>query len=137
MFVLLLLWILIVLILVQIALYDPLKPVDVFTNDNDTGQAMTPTADGRLTRTVLIPKDTKILEIVIYNNNTSNAIVSKVLQGNKALGKKGFIAKGGFSLFYIRIKHKFNASNQCIISLEDLGGTLNNVNIKSVKAWVS
>jgi hypothetical protein len=134
MFIFYLLWLLILIILFQLILYRPLTPLDIFYDNNEKGTAMTEVGN-KLTSTVLIPKDTEKLEILIYNENSS-AITCRVLQGEKLLGKKGLICKEGFSTFIVNVRRDFVFSTQCIISLEKSNEKLTDVNLKSVKAWV-
>lgn len=131
-----LLWILILVLLVQLILYEPLTPVDVLYSNNEKGAAMT-VAGQRLTQTVLLPKNTRKLEIIFYNDNPSSIIACRILQGNTAIGRGGKSSVQGFSSIIVDIQRSYTPTTNVTISLEETNKTLRNITLKSVKAWVA
>lgn len=136
MLVIYLLWILIIILIVELILYEPLKPIDLFISDDEKGDDMNDVGNS-LTKNLLIPRNAKILEITIYNDNQRNTIISKILQNTNLIGEKGIIAPKGFSNILIRIRRSFIATSQCTISLEESNKDLSNIKLKSVKAWTN
>ena len=135
MFLLVLLWILILVLVIQLILYVPTTPVDILISNNDKGDAMTEVGQ-TLTDNVLIPKNTRKLEIVVYNDNPSNIITCKILQGGTAISRGGLSSVKGFSIILVDIQKKYDHNSNVTISLEESDKTLRNITIKSVKAWV-
>lgn len=136
MLILLILWILIILLFVQLILYQPLKPVDLLTENTDTGATMVQTGQ-TLTKSLTLPKTTKKLEIVVYSDKPAKLLLCRVLENTRVIGNQRFITKKGFSRVVVDIKRGFDPSIKCTISLEESNKTLSNVNLKSVKAWIS
>ena len=141
MHILALFWFLIFILIVHIVLYEPLKPIDIFFSDDNDGKGANMTVESaKLIKTIRIPKNTRKLEVVIYNTTASNVLMCTVLQGGTAIGKKGVIAKEGFSSLMIDIQRGFDATAECVLSIENTDGTtlpVQAIKLKSIKAWVA
>ena len=135
-----LLWILLLIILIELIVYRPLVPIELlfFIGDanGDTGTQMSQTGD-TLTRDLTLPKNTRTLEIVIYNNNTRDLITCDILQGNKLIGRQGLISKQGYSRILVDIQRSFDHLSPCTISLGS-ENTLsrNDILLKLSTAWM-